>query len=569
MRTRFSSTVLIAIAIALVALVLYLPGVWWGAPYATAADRTHAWGVDDETPLGPIGEIANLRNPRPERNLGYPLLYSFVVGAAYAPYLGFLWLTGGMTRPGGEYPFGLADPVQSLQLLTWIAHGVTVLMASGTVAAAYLAGSTLWDRRTGVLSALFVMLSFPMFYYARTGNVDVPVLFFTAAALAVFARVLVHGLDVKRAVGLGIFVGCALATKEPSFASFLALPLIVLVVELRRASYKVNRLAPKFWQAAAASLVAAFLAFGIGSGLFVDPERYLAHLAFAFGRGAEANAGQIVWIEAFPHTLEGQIRLGSRIVQYLVDAMTFPGLVLAIVGIVLAARYKRITLFFLLPAVTYLAVLAGLAHTAQLRYLMPVAFTLSFFAAFSLAWWSRSNTRPVRVMAWLVAGGVLFYSFLIGVELTFAMINDSRYAAAVWLARETRPGDRVEYFGYSDHLPPLPLGVTTSPTISSVEAVRAPTSAGNTISKTVEGWDARKPEYIILVPDFMSAPDAPYSGACPPEIYQGLMSSKYGYEMAAFFQTPRLFPWLPMPQLDYPVVNPPIHIFVRNVPDLT
>lgn len=567
MRTRFASTGWIALAIALFALALYLPGFWWGAPYATAADRTHAWGVDDETPLGPIGEIANLRNPRPDRNLGYPLLYSFAVGAAYTPYLGYLWLTGEMTRPGGEYPFGLADPVQSLQALTWIAHGVTVLMACGIVVAAYLAGSTLWDRRTGVLSALLMLLSFPMFYYARTGNVDVPVLFFTAAALAVFARILVHGLDVKRGVGLGIFVGCALATKEPSFASFLAIPIVVLIAELRRANGKANWLTPKFWQAPAAALVAAVLAFGIGSGLFVDPERYLAHLAFAFGRGAEANAGQIGWMQVFPRTLEGEFQLGLRIVQYLFDAMTLPGLVLAVAGIILAARHKRNMLLFLLPAITYLAVLVGLAHTAQLRYLMPVAFTLSFFAAFALAWWSRSQWRPIRVMAWLAAAGILSFSFLVGVELTHAMVNDSRYAAAVWLARETQPGDRIEYFGYPDHLPPLPVGVVTSPTISSAEAVRAETSAENAISKTVRGWDARKPQYIILVPDFMSAPGAPYSGVLPPEIYAGLQNSAYGYHLAAWFQTPRLFPWLPMPQLDYPVVNPPIHIFVRNTLD--
>ena len=43
------------LAFAVFALALYVPGFWWGIPHATAPDRTHAWGTDDETPLGPQG----------------------------------------------------------------------------------------------------------------------------------------------------------------------------------------------------------------------------------------------------------------------------------------------------------------------------------------------------------------------------------------------------------------------------------------------------------------------------------------------------------------------------------
>ena len=98
------------LAFAVFALALYVPGFWWGIPHATAPDRTHAWGTDDETPLGPLAEIHNIIQPKPDRNLGYPLMHSFVVSASYAPYLGYLWATGGLANISGAYPFGLADP---------------------------------------------------------------------------------------------------------------------------------------------------------------------------------------------------------------------------------------------------------------------------------------------------------------------------------------------------------------------------------------------------------------------------------------------------------------------------
>ena len=116
-------------ALGILALALYLPGFWWGAPRATAPDRKHSWGVDDETPLGPLAEIHNIIQPKGDRNLGYPLMYSFTVAAAYMPYLVCLWLTGKFTEVSGAYPFGLADPVGALKMLTWIAHLISALMA--------------------------------------------------------------------------------------------------------------------------------------------------------------------------------------------------------------------------------------------------------------------------------------------------------------------------------------------------------------------------------------------------------------------------------------------------------
>src|SRR5581483_8347803 len=105
----------IPVLFALLAFSLYLPGFWWGAPYASAPDRTHAWGVDDETPLGALGEVYHIITRSRGENLGYPLLYYFVVSAATAPYLGILFMTRQVTAVSASYPFGLVEPIAALQ----------------------------------------------------------------------------------------------------------------------------------------------------------------------------------------------------------------------------------------------------------------------------------------------------------------------------------------------------------------------------------------------------------------------------------------------------------------------
>ena len=253
-------------------------------------------------------------------------------------------------------------------------------MGVGIVIAAYEAGRVLWDRRTECWAALLAATSFPMFYYARTGNVDVPVLFFTALELAVFAHIVKQGFIVRRAVWLGVWAGFALATKETSFASFLAIPLVILSLEHGDASHGKLR-SRTFWKALLAALCGAFPAFGLGSGLFVDPNRYFAHIEFGQQRLRSLASGEIAFLQGYPYTWTGNVQLAQRISGYLIDAMTLPGLLLALVGIIWAVRRELRLSAFVLPALTYLLVLFWSARVVELRYVMPVAFTLAFFSA--------------------------------------------------------------------------------------------------------------------------------------------------------------------------------------------
>ena len=85
------------------------------------------------------------------------------------------------------------------------------------------------------------------------------------------------------------------------------------------------------------------------------------------------------------------------------------------------------------------------------------------------------------------------------------------------------------------------------------------------VEEILQGWETRKPAFIILIPDLTSPPGLVYNSSCPPQLCDALVDGSFGYPLAAMFKTEPLFPWLRLPPLDYPTINPPIHIF--TLPD--
>ena len=178
------------------------------------------------------------------------------------------------------------------------------------------------------------------------------------------------------------------------------------------------------------------------------------------------------------------------------------------------------------------------------------------------AWTSR---RPlIRAGFALLAGVVLSVSLLRGADLTYAMLNDSRYSAAAWLEVQTQPGDRIEHFGPPESLPPLKAGVIATDVIPFYGMAYQPRTDERAAREIVQGWNERAPKFVMIIPDFTSQPGVPYNAYVPPQVYDGLLAGSLRYKQAAYFETPSLLPWVGRPALDYPSVNPPIRIFIRD-----
>lgn len=568
-----------AAVLALIAVAVYLPGFWWGAPRAQNEASIRSWGVDDEAPIGPLAQIHNIIEPKDVQNLGYPLMHSFMVATAYAPYLAFQWATGDFREPTGEYPYGLSDPIRTLQVLTWLAHLLSVLLGAAVVYGATRAAECLWGVREAWWAGTFTMLSFPMFYYARTGNVDVPALCFISLALVPFVGLLREGMTVRRGAWLGLWAGFALATKETSGAVFFGMPFVLLWIAWSSPEATEDGWGA-FWKMAGAGLLAALLAFGFGSGLFVDPARYLAHLEFARGRIALLKGGEVPYMTYYERDLAGNVALARLLGRYLLEAVTVPGVLLATIGIIHSIRRRDPGAWLVTPVATYLFVLWWSARNGQLRYVMPAALVLSIFAARGvtlLLGEGRETGSPTLdaadrrgapwhpVLRWVAAGAVgwiLLAGSLRAADLTWQMISDSRYQATAWLEARLDRGDRVDFFGPDAKLPWMPLGVRFERANEYLGAIYPPRRGPQDAARIRARWASVRPDVILVMPDVSSREREPHNATLPPEVYDDLLAGKLGYRLAETFQTPRLFPWLSTPALDYPSVNPPIRVFV-------
>ena len=429
----------VPLLLALIAMLLYLPGITWGTPQADGLGRSATLAPDELGPTGPLVLVRNALQNDSGASPQYPLFHYIFLCIFYAPYLLFEILRGGLRNPQRLYPYGFANPVRAIHILFLIARGVSILMGAGIVVVAYFTASELWDRFTAVLAATFVMLLFPMFYYSRISNVDVPAVFWTSIVLFLFVRILQDGLSLRRALFLGLFSALAVATKDQYYAAIVVLPLIFLPLHIQR----MREAGAALWQSCAAPLAGLFVAgatYGLASGLFIRPARYFRHINFIrFGAGTG-------WYYKYPATLAGYAGLARESLGYLASTLSWPLLLAATAGALLCLRRNRLNLSLLVvvPAI-FLLVLVPV-RLVLLRFLILPAYVLALYAAFAIAAALRSSRTPLRWTAGLAAAAACAFMLLHGADLTYSMMRDPRDQASAWLNAHTRDGDQVEIF---------------------------------------------------------------------------------------------------------------------------
>lgn len=544
-----------AVGLSLLALVVIVPGMHWGIPHATAPDRVHAWGNDDQVPLAPLAEMYNtFVAAQPNRNVAYPWGNYALVAAAYTPYLTYLLATGDLRAPAGTYPFGLRDPAGALEVLSWIGRAVSVLFGVVTVLGAWYAARVLWGETAGLLAGAFTLLLFPLAYYARVGNPDIAALGWTSLGLAAAARCVRQGISVRRGVWLGLFVAMAGASKDQALASFVLVGPALTLLHVRqalRAGTGLRRALRGPTVALGVFLGASLLAHGI----LVDPGRWSAHAALV----AAGGTGSYL---RYPQGLGGTLHQVTDLLVLLKDVLSWPGVIAATAGLVLAVRRDRPSLVLALAALAFFVLLIPVGFS-RIHYLLPVALPLALFGGYAVA--AGLSTSPrARALVALGASAAAVFMVLRLADLTHDMIRDSRYAAGAWLAARLQPGDDVLSFGAPLKLPHLPAGVPSTEVQWRREARPAL---------------AQGPAFVLVIPEdtnedrqrveWRTGPHSVRPHYLPGDVWEDLVSGAAGYRLVARFQTPRLMPWLPRPFLSYPVVNPPVHVFARadRLPD--
>jgi hypothetical protein len=518
----------------LAALILYLPGLWWGATHATAANRSVPWGSDELAPLQAVTEVYGVFFAhQPHFNPQYPLFQNLMQSLLVLPYLVLLWLTGGLGHPQSLYPFGFTNPVRALYVTTMLARTMSLLMAAGVVTTAYQTGKVLWNQKAGVITGLLVLSIYPMFYYSRTSNVDMGALFWTALGLLVFAYCLRDGLTVRRAIWLGVFAGLATGTKDASWPAFFLMGGVVAYDQFRRSDSLPIRANLRPLAAGAATAIGSY---AVASGLIFRPSRYLLHLRWITRDGLQGYY-------RLPPTPGGYLQLMIDLLQNLRDALGTPMAICAGAGILFCILRDRRMLKWLLPAIGVVLLVLVPARYVLIRFVLVIAYVLTFFAALLF---QRLLEWPVsRKPAAALLGVVLAWSLVRGGDLTYQMLFDSRYEVAAWLHRNAHPGDRILYYTNACNLPQLDAGILSIP----ANERRPYTYVGN----------RQDPEFVVLIPITQYASEPVHERVLPEDVYQSLGNGSSGYRRVLSLQTARLFSRRPVP-----FVNPRVTLFVRK-----
>lgn len=535
-----------------VALLLYMPGLGWGLPHASAPDRIHPWGSDELAPIGPFAQIFTwIFDGEARFDPRYPLFPYVIQVIAMLPYVGWRWLTGGLDGFGADYPFGFDDPITALAGLTLWARASNLVMVSAIPVIAYWTARVLWSRMAALITATLVLLMYHMFFYSRTSNVDGGMLFFAALGLFVFAKILREGLTAPRVVALGSFAALTIAAKDPGYSIFAAVAVVLAgraLADRPIGAVGVSRQ----WRLLLLGFLVSTAVYAFASGLAFSPELFFRHADYAIhGSGLRARLSE-------PATLQGYLRVLLAFMGGLGDAVGVPVLVLSALGLAVAAVRDRTALLFAVPALGLLAGVILPTRFVMFRYVLPAAYVFPFFAGYFLALLTQRDrnaalaaprltetgpaTRRRTLLAYGCLGLAVAWSLTRGIDLTYQMLRDPRVELRAWMLAHARPGDRVAFYGGAAKLPALD---------SSIAVVRGPYWNGAPTP------DPDWAEFLLLIPQQVQ--ELEHELQLPAERYRALREGTWPYELVYAKQTRALFRRRPITW-----VNPPVRVFLRR-----
>ena len=497
-------------AVAAVSLALNLVGIGWGLP------SRYGWAVDELNP-GVILAGIETRFSADWHQPAYPPLHYYLLAATYLPVLAL----------------DLVDPM-SVEGHTWFflfGRVLSLSMGMGVVILVCRLGRDLFDAGSGAFAALAMALSAPFVYYAKTANLEVPLLFWFLLSYFFFLR-----LDARRELrdylGFTLSAVLAMGTKDQAFA-FYVLPLAAFaLLVVRREGSLVRVLVDR---RILLSLLAGILSFLALHNVVFNYRGFLHHFE------------EILWARGhyslFEGTLTHQIAMLRQTFRHLGFALGWPLVAAGALGLVLALRegkFRRSTLWTLLFGASYYLFFIVPVLSTWLRYALPLAALLSLFAGLACArLWSRG------VWARALVGIALLYSTGRALSVDALLLRDTRYEAERWLRENVSPGQVVGYMGPEYYLPRL--HVFPSKRLRPTETV----------------LERESPDFLVVNPDYASRFEP---GTREQELFSRLAAGRTRYGLVFSLAPRQGNPWWSLLDFDGILANmskvsPPIEIY--------
>ena len=505
-----SRRLLFGIAIVAFSLALNLVGIGWGLP------SRYGWAVDELNP-GVILSGIETRFSGDWHQPAYPPLHYYLLAATYLPVLAL----------------NLVDPmsVEGHTLFFVLGRVLSLAMGVGIVFLLYRLGQELFEPQAGVFAALTMAFSAPFVYYAKTANLEVPLLFWFLFSYSFFLRLDARG-ELRDYLGFTLSAVLAMGTKDQAFA-FYVLPLAAFaLLRVRREG----------------SLVRVLLDRRILLSLLAGTLSFLAlHNVIFNYRGFVHHFEEILWARKHYGLFEGtfghQIAMLRQTFRHLGFALGWPLAAASTLGLVLAlseGKFRRSTLWTLLFGVSYYSFFIVPVLSTWLRYALPLAALLSLFAGLACSrLWSRG------VWARALVGVALLYSLGRGLSVDALLLRDTRYEVERWLRENVSPSQVVGYMGPEYYLPRL----------HDLPAKR--------LRPTETVLERESPDFLVVNPDFASRFEA---GTREHELFSRLAAGRTRYGLVFSLAPREGNPWWSLLDFDGILANmskvsPPIEIY--------
>jgi hypothetical protein len=406
-------------------LVVFAYPFWWGVPVSWSQDEV--WPAD-------LRELRDVLSPGWSSR--YPPFHTYLVAAINAPLIA----AGGLdlidTR--SERVFAI---------MKGVTHLVSVAMAVGIAGMLYAGGARAAGHRVGVLAGLFWTLALPAIFYAKTANLDIPYTFWFAAALLLYLRAVEAG-GVRAHVGFAAAASLAIATKDQAYGAVILPALHLAAIRWRALGGGVAGTARLVRdRALVLATVTGVLVFAAAHNLPLNWSGFAAHVATITGEASEAYR----MIDRTSPA--GHLWLAWRTLQQIGWSLTWPGALLAVLGIAVALRrdWRRYGPW-LVPAASYvLLFILPVGYTYD-RFMLPLCVVLALFAAIGLdRLWPAGSPRWRAV----AAAALLALMALRAISINLLMAADGRYEVERWMREHVPPQTHVAVVENPELLPRL------------------------------------------------------------------------------------------------------------------
>jgi hypothetical protein len=559
------------LALFLAALFVNCYGIQWGLP-----NGNDTWAADSIRPGAPLA-ILYRTFFTDAWNSGwfwfkYPLGHIYVLGGVYAPYIGWLALTGGLSAPTSVYPHGFADPEGAMMMLALLGRLISAAMGAGAVSLVYLILVRGFGRLAAASAALATGLCYPMVYYAHTTNVEVPYVFWMLLSLLAAVRLTEGSKGRRWWIVLAFGAAMSLATKEIVAGVYVGLA-PALAVALWRSGLPIKSILQRGVLAAAVFA----LTLAASSNAFLNPQGFANRLGF-LTQTLDPDIALQYAPYYFPIDLGATRGLDVEFAQLaltaqrVLESVGLPVVLLAAVGFGLAVRQApAVALLFAASAIGFYLFGVRAMLSLSLRYVLPLAVFASMLAGITLGYLSRAGHRAAVRRP--VAVAFVMFIMLYGWDVNRMLTGDGRYLAENWIASNVTVDETIEVYQRPTYLPRFPEWAT----VQRVDFEQ----------RNIDNFRLRRPDYVVVSSAGLSGVTVEYkedwsSDEVTPEAYEPsqisisgevmnyqrrdnvefldrLTSGSLGYTEAASFGVD---PWIDRPLIQS--LNPEIKIYRKD-----